>query len=103
MIDLSIKRLSKVLVAPISTEKTVRLQSADNVVSFWVLPTATKAEIKKAVQMLFKVEVASVQTVMCHGDGVKFLRVPSKAGRRKKAYIRLVEGAELDLTFGTAE
>ncbi len=103
MSNLRIKGLTKVIISPITTEKTNRLKESDNVVTFWVSPTAKKAEIKIAIEELFKVVVTSVQTVMCHGDGVRFHRVPSKAGRRKKAYIRLAKDSKLDLTFGEAE
>lgn len=103
MSSLRTKDLTKVIIAPITTEKTNRLKDKHNVVTFWVLPTAKKADIKVAMEELFKVSVFSVQTVMCHGEGVRFHRVPSKAGRRKKAYIRLAEGSTLDLTFGEAE
>lgn len=56
-------RLAQVLVAPIISEKATRIAEKQNQVLFKVLRNATKPEIKAAVELLFKVEVASVQTV----------------------------------------
>ena len=56
-------RLSKVLVAPIISEKATLIGEKRNQVTFQVLRDATKPEIKAAVELMFKVEVASVQTI----------------------------------------
>ncbi len=52
-----------VIIHPISTEKSIRLMEAENTLVFAVDRKATKADIKKAVEELFKVKVAGVNTV----------------------------------------
>ena len=56
-------RLAQVLVEPIVSEKATRVGEKHNQVLFKVLRNATKPEIKAAVELMFKVEVASVSTV----------------------------------------
>lgn len=47
---------------PLSTEKSVRLMEAENKLVFVVDKKATKAEVKKAIEEMFKVKVLSVNT-----------------------------------------
>ncbi|HMN78274.1 MAG TPA: 50S ribosomal protein L23 [Burkholderiaceae bacterium] len=89
-------RLAQVLVAPIVSEKGTMLAEKHNQVLFKVLRDATKPEIKAAVELMFKVEVESVQTVQHKG---KVKRTGKTIGRRdhvKKAYVSLKAGQELN-------
>ena len=89
-------RLAQVLVAPIVSEKGTMLAEKHNQVLFKVLRNATKPEIKAAVELMFKVEVESVQTVQHKG---KVKRTGKSVGRRdhvKKAYVSLKAGQELN-------
>ena len=90
------ERLMQVLLAPHVTEKgNMVLQNANQIV-FKVLPSATKSEIKQAVETLFKVKVMGVTTVNVKGKNKRF---GGRLGRRsdwKKAYVTLAEGQELD-------
>ena len=89
-------RLAQVLVAPIVSEKGTMLAEKHNQVLFKVLRNATKPEIKAAVELMFKVEVESVQTVQHKG---KVKRTGKTIGRRdhvKKAYVSLKAGQELN-------
>jgi large subunit ribosomal protein L23 len=91
-------RLAQVLVAPIISEKATRVAEKHNQVLFKVLRNATKPEIKAAVELMFKVEVASVQTVNQMG---KTKRVGRSIGRRdhvKKAFVCLKPGQELNFS-----
>lgn len=91
-------RLAQVLVAPIISEKATRVAEKNNQVLFKVLRSATKPEIKAAVELLFKVEVASVQTALQKG---KVKRFGGRVGRRdhvKKAYVCLKPGQELNFS-----
>jgi len=56
-------RLAQVLIAPIVSEKATNVAEKHNQVLFKVLRDATKPEIKAAVELLFKVEVKSVQVL----------------------------------------
>ena len=91
-------RLAQVLVAPIISEKATRVAEKHNQVLFKVLKSATKPEIKAAVELFFKVEVESVQTVNQKG---KVKRFGGRVGRRdhvKKAYVCLKPGQELNFS-----
>ena len=91
-------RLAQVLVAPIVSEKATRVGEKRNQVLFKVLRDATKPEIKAAVELMFKVEVASVETLNQKG---KQKRVGRTVGRRdhvKKAYVSLKPGQELNFS-----
>ncbi|MDH4051919.1 MAG: 50S ribosomal protein L23 [Rubrivivax sp.] len=91
-------RLATLLVAPIISEKATRLGEKNNQVLFKVLRNASKPEIKAAVELMFKVEVESVQTVNQKG---KVKRFGGRIGRRdhvKKAYVCLKPGQELNFS-----
>lgn len=90
--------LATVLVAPIISEKATRIGEKQNQVLFKVLKRATKPEIKAAVELMFKVQVESVQTVNQKG---KTKRFGGRIGRRdhvKKAYVSLKPGQELNFS-----
>ena len=61
---------------------------------------ATKKEIRQAVEMLFEVEVDSVQTVQVKGKNKRFQMTRGRRNNWKKAYVRLAEGSSLDEFFG---
>jgi large subunit ribosomal protein L23 len=93
-------RLAQVLLAPIVSEKATQVGEKNNQVLFKVMRDATKPEIKAAVELMFKVEVASVSVVNVKG---KTKRFGGRVGRRdhvKKAYVALKPGQELQ--FGEA-
>jgi large subunit ribosomal protein L23 len=95
-------RLATVLVAPIVSEKGTAVGERNNQVLFQVLRDATKPEIKAAVELLFKVNVESVQTVVQKGKVKKFGRSIGRRDHVKKAYVSLQAGQELNLS-GEAE
>jgi large subunit ribosomal protein L23 len=91
-------RLASVLLAPIVSEKATQVAEKHNQVLFKVLRDATKPEIKAAVELMFKVEVESVNVVQVKG---KTKRFGGRAGRRdhiKKAYVSLKAGQELNFS-----
>jgi large subunit ribosomal protein L23 len=89
-------RLAQVLVAPIVSEKATSVSEKHNQVLFKVLRSATKPEIKAAVELMFKVEVASVQTVNQKGKVKRFGRSIGRRDHVKKAYVSLKPGQELN-------
>ena len=91
-------RLLKVLVAPIISEKATAAAEERNQVLFKVLRDATKPEIKAAVELLFKVEVESVSTVVQKGKIKKFGRSIGRRDHVKKAYVSLKAGQELNFS-----
>ena len=61
------QRLMQVLLAPQISEKATFIADKNEQVVFRVVPSATKVEVKAAVEMLFKVSVASVQIANVKG------------------------------------
>lgn len=75
----------QVIKYPLSTEKSIRLMEAENKLIFIVDIRARKHEIKKAVEDLFKVKVAKINTLI-------------DMNGRKKAYVKLSdESSALDI------
>ena len=84
---------------PIITEKATNA-SENGAVVFEVSMGASKPEIKKAVEELFKVKVKGVNTVIAKG---KIKRFKGKIGKRKdikKAYVMLEDGNTIDVSTG---
>jgi large subunit ribosomal protein L23 len=91
-------RLAQVLVEPIVSEKATSVAESHNQVLFKVLRNATKPEIKAAVELMFKVEVASVQVLNQKGKTKRFGRSIGRRDHVKKAYVSLKPGQELNFS-----
>jgi len=94
------QRLMQVLLAPQISEKATYVAEKNEQVIFRVASDATKPEIKAAVELLFKVEVNSVQVANVKG---KVKRFKGATGRRKgwkKAYVCLKPGQEINFVDG---
>ncbi len=89
-------RLAQVLIAPIVSEKGTLVAEKHNQVLFKVMRDATKPEIKAAVELMFKVEVESVQTVQHKGKVKRFGKSIGRRDHIKKAYVSLKAGQELN-------
>jgi len=95
-------RLAQVLVAPIISEKATRIGEKQNQVLFKVLRSATKPEIKAAVELMFKVEVATFSTLVQKGKAKRFGRTMGRRDHVKKAYVSLKPGQELNFSGESA-
>ena len=84
---------------PIITEKATNASESGAVV-FEVSMNATKPEIKKAVEELFKVKVKGVNTVVAKGKTKRFKGVIGKRKDIKKAYVMLEDGNTIDVSTG---
>ena len=85
-------RAHDIVISPVITEKSSLLKEKNGALVFRVQRRANKSEIKKAIERLFEVKVASVRTEIVHG---KFKRVGRHVGQRpdwKKAYVTLKPG-----------
>ena len=91
-------RLMQVLVAPIVSEKATMVADKTNAVTFRVMQDATKPEIKAAVELMFKVEVKGISVVNTRGKSKRFGKSMGKRASIRKAYVRLKEGQEINLT-----
>ena len=92
-------RLYDVIVAPVITEKATML-SEENKVVFKVAMTATKPQIKMAVEKLFDVKVLAVNTLIRKGKKKRFRGTLGQQTDVKKAIVTLAEGQSIDVTTG---
>ena len=90
--------LYDVIRAPRVSEKTARLQEVSNQYVFEVATTATKADIKVAVERLFAVTVERVNVLNVKGKNKSFRNRTGSRGSWRKAYVRLAEGQAIDVT-----
>ncbi|MDR3426694.1 MULTISPECIES: 50S ribosomal protein L23 [Silvimonas] len=90
-------RLLQVLRAPVVSEKSTMIADKNEQIVFRVSVDATKAEIKAAVELLFKVKVEAVQVLNVHGKVKRHGRFTGRRASWKKAYISLAAGQEIDL------
>ena len=89
-------RLMKVLLAPVVSEKSTMVGEKHGQVVFHVVPDATKQEVKAAIELLFKVQVESVQMVNIKGKTAHFGRFGGKHSDVRKAYVTLKSGQEIN-------
>ena len=99
------ERLMKVIVAPVISEKATLVGETRRQVVFEVLPDATKAEIKAAVELLFKdqkVEVGAVNVVNVKGKEKRHGRYMGRRKSLKKAYVSLKGEGDINFVEGVA-
>ena len=97
------ERLMQVLLAPVVSEKSTFVADKNEQVIFRVAQDATKHEIKAAVELLFKVQVKSVQVANVKGKEKRFGRFIGRRRHWKKAYICLKPGQEINFAAGEAK
>ena len=90
-----------VVLAPHITEKAT-LASEHNAVVFKVANTATKPQIKEAVEAIFGVSVMGVNTINMKGKTKRWKGKPYKRNDVKKAIVTLAEGSMIDITEGVS-
>lgn len=91
------ERMYQVLVAPHVSEKGTLLADEKNQHVFKVAPTATKAEVKQAVEGIFKVKVDKVRILNSKGKSKRFGGRLGKRSDLRKAYVSLLPGNDIDL------
>ena len=90
------ERLMTVLLAPVVSEKSTFVADKYEQVIFRVLQNATKPEVKAAVELMFKVNVESVQIANVKGKKKRFGTHMGRRRNWKKAYVRLAAGQEIN-------
>lgn len=98
-IQLGRERLYTLIKSPVLTEKS-NAGSALNKFTLNVQLDATKVEIKKAVEELFKVKVKAVNTLRVKGKIKRFKGILGQRNERKKAIVTLAEGSSIDIESG---
>jgi len=96
------ERLMQVLLAPQISEKATFIADKNEQVIFIVAPDATKPEIKAAVELLFKVQVESVQVANVKGKTKRFGRMMGRRSDVRKAFVCLKPGQEINFAEGGA-
>lgn len=87
------------IVSPVITEKAT-MAAEQNKVVFKVAQTASKPEIKAAVEALFGVKVTAVNTLVRKGKLKRFRGRLGQQSDYKKAVVTLAEGQSIDVTTG---
>jgi len=89
-------RLMKVLFSPVVSEKSTRVADAHRQFVFKVDKTASKPEVRKAVELMFDVKVDNVQVSNMRGKTKRHGKSSGKRSDWKKAYVTLAEGHDID-------
>ncbi|MBD5803411.1 50S ribosomal protein L23 [Aromatoleum toluolicum] len=100
MSGFSQERLMQVLLAPQISEKATFIADKNEQVVFKVASCATKPEVKAAVELLFKVEVKSVQIANVKGKVKRFGKMTGRRKGWKKAFVCLKPGQEINFAAG---
>jgi large subunit ribosomal protein L23 len=85
----------EVIRRPIITEKGLTAKDEQRTLCFEVHPSATKTEVKEAVQKLFKVKVEAVRTANFYGKMRRRGRAVGFRSDWKKAYVKLKAGQKM--------
>jgi large subunit ribosomal protein L23 len=91
--------VTDVLKKPVLTEKSLKLQQNFNKYTFDVETTATKTDVKKAVEAMFGVEVEKVNIMNIKPKTKRMGKYVGKTNKRKKAIVTLKANNEINL-FG---
>ncbi|ADJ61642.1 MULTISPECIES: 50S ribosomal protein L23 [Herbaspirillum] len=92
------ERLMKVLLAPVISEKATFVAEKNEQVVFLVAKDATKLEVKAAVELLFKVEVESVQVANRQGKQKRSRNGMGRRNHTRRAFVSLKPGQEINFT-----
>ena len=87
------------ILSPVITEKSTEI-GIHNQVTFRVPLSATKPQIKAAIEDLFDVKVERVNTLRVKGKTKIFRGRPGRRPDLKKAIVTLAEGQSIDVTTG---
>ena len=90
------KHYSDIIIAPVITEKSMAGRQS-NVYTFKVIKSATKDQIKLAIEEAFKVTVKSVNTLNTKSKRRRVGKYAGKTKTYKKAIVTLAEGSTIDL------
>jgi large subunit ribosomal protein L23 len=94
--QLNTERLMTVILAPVISEKSTMIADKNEQVAFRVIQDATKQEVKAAVELLFKVEVESVNVLNVKGKSRRFGKFMGRRSNVRKAYVCLKAGQQID-------
>ena len=90
------EQLMDVLLAPVVSEKSTMIADKNRQYVFRVADSATKPQIKAAVELMFKAKVESVKVANVKGKEKRFGRFIGRRRNWKKAYVCLAAGQEIN-------
>jgi large subunit ribosomal protein L23 len=90
------ERVFQVLLGPHTSEKAAIVADSSNQYVFKVALDASKVEVKKSVEQLFKVKVSDVNTLRVKGKVKRNKNGYSTKSTWKKAYVKLEQGHDID-------
>jgi large subunit ribosomal protein L23 len=93
------ERIFQVLVGPHTSEKATIIADLSNQYVFKVAIDASKLEVKKSVEQLFKVKVVNVNTLRVKGKVKRNKNGYSTKSTWKKAYVKLEQGNDIDFAL----
>lgn len=94
------RRVLSILQAPHVSEKSVKLGAQARTYIFKVIKNSNKKEIKSAVEQLLNVKVEHVRVVNVKSKPARFGQRMGRHQGWKKAYVKLVEGSEIEMAEG---
>lgn len=86
-----------VIIKPLVTEKSTRLQELENTYAFQVAPAANKHQIKQAIEQIYDVRVAEVRTMTRKGKPRRAKFRMTKTSDWKRAVVTLHEDSRIEL------
>jgi large subunit ribosomal protein L23 len=95
-VQFNTERLMTILLAPVISEKSTMVADTFEQVVFKVVPSATKPEVKAAVELMFKVQVESVSILNVKGKQKRFGQTMGRRSDVRKAYVSLKPGQQID-------
>lgn len=90
------ERLMNVVLAPVVSEKSTLVADKNRQYVFRVADSATKPEVKAAIELLFKTKVQSVTVSNVKGKAKRFGRFSGRRRNWKKAFVCLAQGQEIN-------
>jgi large subunit ribosomal protein L23 len=88
---------TNVIIKPLVTEKSTHLQETRNVYAFHVARSASKPQIRKAVEAIYNVKVKDVRTMNRKGKPRRSRLKMAKTSEWKRAIVTLQENSRIEL------
>jgi large subunit ribosomal protein L23 len=86
-----------IIIRPIITEKSMKLQESDNKVTFEVKKGANKTEVRQAVETIFAVKVERVNILNVRPKAKRVGKYSGTTSAVRKAVVKLAEGHKINL------
>lgn len=103
MAEVNVERMYKVIRCQVVSEKSARLGELDNQYVFDVDRSATKSEVREAIEKLFSVRVLSVQILNRKGKAKRFGRINGRQSNKRRAFVRLHRDDEISFLEGVKQ